>query len=386
MPISKIMLTIKNLVLVLLALSFTASANTLDSLENALKTAKGDLKVKTLNELFRFYMNADPVKAIGYTREALTLATEIDDKKGMAASYNNLGVAYKSQGALEKSLEYYIISLRIYDHLKNKDGIATTKSNIGTIYSMRKDYGQAMKYFEESYKEFSELKENQKLIVAMNNLGNLHSELQLYEKALKYFNQAAQLSEKAGKLYADPINNIGNLYYKQGNYAQAIDFYKKAIQLAKRENNQLTVLNILINLGEVYARNGQSAKAEIYLDSASQLSKQLQAFVYEPPILKSQAYNFARQNKMKQAYEAMVLYDNAKEKLSSEESNRKIAQMEIAINLHAKEKEIETLKDQDQIKSLELKNSRMIISLSILAIVVTLALINLYISKRKVSR
>jgi hypothetical protein len=376
----------KPFLIFLLASTVNVFANPADSLENVLKTAKGDLKVKTLNELFRTYINSDPVKAIGYTREALTLATEIDDKKGMAASYNNLGVAYRSQGALEKSLEYYIISLQIYTHLTNKDGIATTKSNMGTIYSMKKDYGQAMKYFEESRKEFSELKENKKLIVAMNNLGNLHSELQLYEKALKYFNQAAQLSEKSGKLYADPINNIGNLYYKQGNYLQAIEYYKKAIQLAKKENNQLTVLNILINLGEVYARNGQSAKAEIYLDSATALNKQLQAFVYEPPLLKSQAYNFARQNKMKQAYEAMVLYDNAKEKMNSEESNRKIAQMEIAINLQAKEKEIEALKNQDKIKSLELKNSRMIISLSILAIIVTLALVNLYISKRKASR
>src|SRR6188768_2988380 len=85
-------------------------ADPLDSLENVLKSAKGDLKVKTLNELFRFYYNSDPIKAIGYTREALSLASEIDDRKGMAASYNNLGIAYKSQGALDKALEYYLIS------------------------------------------------------------------------------------------------------------------------------------------------------------------------------------------------------------------------------------------------------------------------------------
>ena len=91
----------------LLAFSLLAGySNPVDSLELVLKTAKGDLKVKTLNELFRSHINSDPVKAIGYAREALTLATEIDDRKGMAASYNNLGVAYKSQGALDKSLEY----------------------------------------------------------------------------------------------------------------------------------------------------------------------------------------------------------------------------------------------------------------------------------------
>ncbi len=371
---------------ILLFLSFGAFANPADSLENALKTAKGDLKVKTLNELFRVYINSDPVKAIGYTREALTLATEIEDKKGMAASYNNLGVAYRSQGALDKSLEYYLIAMRIYENLKNQDGIATIKSNIATIYSMKKDYGQAMKYFEESHKHFMELKDQSKLIVAMNNLGSLHSELQLYEQSLKYFTQASQLSEKMGKLYSDPLNNIGNLYYKQGNYKQAIEYYERAIALAKKENNQMTVLNIMVNMGEVYARQGQSNKAEHYLDSAAKLSKQLQAYVYEPAILKSLAFNYSKQGKMREAYETFVLYDQAKEKINSEESNRKIAQMEMALDLQEKEKEVERLKSQEEMTALQLKNTRMVITLIILAIVAGIAFINVYVSKRKAAR
>ncbi len=153
------------LLLAILALAtFQAFANTVDSLENVLKTATGDQKVKTLNELFRSYINSDPVKAIGFAREALTLASEIHDLRGMAASYNNLGVSYRNQGALDKALEYYLFSLRIYDNLKNEDGVATTQNNIGTIYSLKKDYGQAMKYFEESYKKFAKLNDKQKII------------------------------------------------------------------------------------------------------------------------------------------------------------------------------------------------------------------------------
>jgi tetratricopeptide (TPR) repeat protein len=371
------------LLLILLVISTLVYSNTTDSLENVLKTAKGDLKVKTLNELFRAYSSSDPVKAIGYTREALTLATEINDQKGMAASYNNLGVAYRSQGALDKSLEYYLISLRLYDKLKNKDGVATLKSNIGTIYSMKKDYGQAMKYFEEAQQQFIELGDQPKIIGAMNNLGNLHSDLQLYEQALKYYSQASQLSEKAGKIYADPMNNIGNLYFKQGNYQRAVEYYERALKLAQKENNQLTMLNILANLGEVYARAGQGTKAQYYLDSATSLSKQLQAFVYEPTILKSMAYNYAKQNKMKEAYEVMVRYDQTKEKIYGEESSRKIAQMEIALDLQEKEKEIEGLKSADEIKSLQLRNTRMIITLTVLAIIVVFSVVNLFYTRRK---
>ncbi len=51
-----------------------------------------------------------PSARLPTTREAMNLANEIGDKKGLAASYNNLGIAYRNQGALDKALEYYINS------------------------------------------------------------------------------------------------------------------------------------------------------------------------------------------------------------------------------------------------------------------------------------
>jgi tetratricopeptide (TPR) repeat protein len=354
-----------------------------DSLERVLATAKGDLKVKTLNELFRAYLSNDPIKAIEFTREALSLATEIDDKKGMAASYNNLGIAYKNQGALDKSLEYYLISLQLYDGLQNKEGIATTKNNIGNIYSFKKDYGQAMKYFEESHNQFMEINDKQKIIGSMNNLGNLHSDLQLYEQALKYYTEAYQLSQQSGKVYADPLNNIGNLYFKQGNYQRAVEYYKQALALARKENDQLVVLNVLSSMGEVFARAGQFKNSQAYLDSAMELSAQMHAFIFEPSILKSMALNYSKQGKMKEAYETMVRYDLKKEKIYGEESSRKIAQMEIALDLQEKEKEMEIIKTEAAVKSLELQKTRMVITIVILVIGLVLGGLNLVYSKRK---
>src|SRR5882757_9769191 len=150
--------------------------NPLDSLENALKTAEGDKKVKIMNELFRAHINSDPVKAIGYTREALTLAISINDQKGIAACYNNIGISYKNQGALDMALENYLHSLEIYTALQNAEGVATLKNNIANIYSMKRDYSQALKYFEDSHNGFVALGDTPKIIGSMNNLGNLHSD------------------------------------------------------------------------------------------------------------------------------------------------------------------------------------------------------------------
>ncbi|HTH57053.1 MAG TPA: tetratricopeptide repeat protein [Cyclobacteriaceae bacterium] len=366
-----------------LAISILTFSSPIDSLENALKSAKGEAKVKIYNELFRAYINSDPVRAIGYTREGLALAIEISDMKGMAASYNNIGVSYRNQGALDKSLENYLLSLRIYDSLKNVEGTATTKNNIGTIYSLKKDYSQALKYFEESFAQFTQMNDTQKVIGSLNNLGNIHSDLQLYEQALKFYSQAMEMTEKTGKIFSDPLNNIGNLFFKQGNYQKAIDYYKKALALAKKENNQINVINIMTNMGEVFSKTGQTAKAQACLDSALRYCKDLQVYVYEPQILKNLAGNFAKQGKTKDAYETMLSYDKAKDRIYGEESTRKIAQMEMALDLQSKEKEVEALKMDATIRSMELKNTRMVITIVVLVVIAAISLFNLFLARKK---
>ncbi|GIV37951.1 MAG: hypothetical protein KatS3mg032_2330 [Cyclobacteriaceae bacterium] len=372
----------KYLLLTLIALQGFAQQT--DSLEAVLDTARNAVRVKTLNELFRAYLPSDPVKAIGYTREALNLATEIGDKRGMAAAYNNLGVAYRNQGALDKALQYYIKALRLFEELNNKEGIAGTKSNIASLYSLKKDFGQAMKYFNEAHATFTELNDKAKIIASLNNLGNLNSDMQLFEKAMKYYTEAWQLSVQSGKPFADPLTNIGNVYFRQGNYQRAIENYLKALELERQSNNRLGMLTIISNIGIAYTRAGQPRAAQPYLDEALKLSRELQAYTGLPELLKSNALNLYKSGKLKEAFEIMMKYDSARERIYGEESSRSIARMELALALNEKEKEYELLKQQAQINALQLRNTRLFIVLLILGVLVVIAFVNFYfMNKRK---
>lgn len=354
-----------------------------DSLHTALETVEGELKVKALNELFRAYQNADPVTALGYTREALNVATEIGDRKGMAASYNNLGVSYRQQGAIDKALEYYINSLKIYEGLENKEGIATLKNNISTIYAIKKDYGLAVNYLEQSYALFVQLGDKTRIVGSMNNLGNLNSELQLHEKAMRYYSEAYQLSEQEGVKFSDPVNNLGNIYFRQGNYQKAIEFYNKALEIEKENNNRSGMLNTLTNIGSAYTKAKQPTPALRYLDEAEKLAEELQAFSYLPSILRSHADILYQQGKSKDAYETILRYDSLRERIYGEESTKKIAQMELVLNFSEKEKELQMLQKEGQIQSLQLRNSRLFIVMIILGILILLGGINLYYMSNK---
>lgn len=357
--------------------SSVSSQNT-DSLMAALDTTKNERKVKVLNELFRATIQSDPVKALEYTQEALALATKIDDKKGIAASYNNLGVAYKNQGVLDKSLGYYFESLKGYEALNNKEGIATTKNNIATIYSMKGDLEEAKKYLEDSYKKFSELGDERKIIGSLNNLGTLFTETLMFDKAAEYFNQAYELSVKLKEPFSDPMNNMGNLYFRQGDYPQAIEYYQKALALERIQNDRLGILNSITNIGIAYTKARQNKVGQQYLDEAEKLAEELQAYSLLPSILKNNAENQFKLGNTKKAYETLLLYDVAKERIYGQESSRNIAKMETALSLQEKQKEYELLKMDNEIKTLELHNSRLFISLLILSVIVVVASINFY--------
>lgn len=370
------------LVLALL-ISFPLLSQNTDSLKALLDTIQGDQKVKTLNELFRAHLRSDPVTAVGYAQEASLLAAEIDDKRGLAASYNNLGVAYRSQGALDKALKYYITSLRLYDSLGNKEGVATTKNNIANIYSMKRDYAQAMRYLEESYSLFQEMNDPFRLIGSMNNLGNLYHDIDLHDKALEYYTQAYALSEKNGAKFGDPLNNVGNIHFNQGNYQLAITFYEKALEIEREHDNKLGILNTIANIGITYTKARQPANAEKYLQEALQMSEELQALTTMPAIYKASAENYSTQRKWKEAYDMQLKYDEIREKIFSEESSRNIAQMEMVLSFQEKERELMILRKEDEIKTLELHNTRLFIIMAVMGVFVVIAGINFFYVDRK---
>ncbi|HXD92121.1 MAG TPA: tetratricopeptide repeat protein, partial [Bacteroidia bacterium] len=51
------------------------------------------------------------------------------DKRGVAGSYNNLGINYREEGNFAEALKNYLASLKIREEIKDKDGIATCFSS-----------------------------------------------------------------------------------------------------------------------------------------------------------------------------------------------------------------------------------------------------------------
>ncbi len=363
------------LVLGLIGSEFVFSKSLQDSLQYDITNTSGIEKVDTLNTLFRYHLNRDPKKAFEYTQEALNIAQDIDYQKGIATAMNNMGVAYKNQGIFDKSLKFYIEALEINREINNKEGIANALNNIGTIYSLKYDHERALDYFKEALGIYENLGNEDRISGGLNNIGNVYSDLKRYDEALEYYNRALEISEKNGnvKISLDPITNIGNIFFFQNNYPKALDYYRKALEIETESGNLSGQAYALTNIGVTYFRMDNLEEAFENIEMAEQVAISIDANFLLRNIYRTKADIYYLQNKLKEAYETRIIYDKVKDYVYSEESSRRLAQLETAFEFQEKEKQLEILRKENDINDLKIKNSRIIVIIGVMGAILVLA-------------
>jgi tetratricopeptide (TPR) repeat protein len=347
----------------------------LDSLENALPTAQGKDRVDILNNLYIVYNRLNPAKALEHSILALELANEIEYANGRAAALNNIGVIYKNQGVYDEALEYYIESLRISTSIDDKKARASTLNNIGSVYSLKKVYDKALIYFIESYDIFKEIKADEKLIDAINNIGNAYMEMGREDLALDYYSESMTLSAKTkiGGESSHPLNNMGNVYFYRQDFNNALLYYERALVVEKQKGDLLGQAFAMSNLGSTCLELRKYKASIDYLDEAYTIASKIGAYPLLQVIYKNKSRLYYERKDYKQAYDYRMLYDEAKDFVFNEESSRMMAQMEVAVELQEKEKELQQLRQDQKIQMLQLENNRIVILLGVMGSIILLA-------------
>lgn len=164
------------------------------------------------------------------------------------------------------------------------------------------------------------------------------------DRAMQYFLEATSLGEKIGLQNSDSYNNVGNIFFSQGNFQRAVEFYEKALQIARDRNDRAGILKQLSTSVSPMRKPVRPNPRGFILTKRLCFCNDLQAYADLPAIYKAMASNEAIQNNFKAAYEMQLRYDDARQKIYSEESSRNIAQMEMIIEFEEKEHELPSLR------------------------------------------
>lgn len=230
-------------------------------------TSVADLKyqaaaLNTLGTLYR--VRQDPERSIDHYSRSLKIRERLGDKKGMAASLNNLGSVHEDRDKA-LAIAYCERSLAISESLNDKQGMAISLNRMGSAYHYS-DPQRAMLLYTRSLTLGEEVGDQRLILNCLNKIGVLYQARGEYSEAIEYVTRSLAMCEKMGDRQGiiTALNNIATNYYKQGAYSHAIETYNRSLAVAEQAHDELNVAVVLGNIGVIHEAQGDTGKALEY--------------------------------------------------------------------------------------------------------------------------
>lgn len=325
------------------------------------KATLTDQKGQLINNAgMAYYQQGELDKAVNLWYKSLEIKEELSDLKGQANVLNNIGNIEIDLGELDKSKATFKKILAIQTSILDSSGIARTYNTLGYIERINGNDSLALERYESALNIRKKLGHELGTAVGYTNVGFIHKKNQNYQLALKEYDQARTIYEKLedGNGKCAVYNNIANCYYELGDYSTAKTFAEKGLTIAAQRQS----LDNLMYLNEIlYKINAATKNYETALHYHTE-------FITVRDTLNS-----------KKNYKALVNQEMEYEFQKKEA----LAEFE-----RTKEKELEALQYENQLRLTEEKSYRFKLISAVAGTALLIVLLSLYfiIRQLKITR
>ena len=318
--------------------------------------------------------------ALGYHERSLQLMTEIGDRKGMAGSHNNKGSVYTQQGEYALAIEEYLSSIQLLEELNDKEGIGKSYNNIGLVYYLQGNYGQAKEYYNKALDILRPLSDPNVISDILNNMGIIAYEEGKYDESLEYHFESLGGRQGSGNQrgIASSFTNIGDVYAKAEELEQALEYQRKALEIQEELGDKKGMLSSIQGIARVLSLTGQSKEALVSMQKVIDISSEIGAKKELRDAYNEISEIYLRNGDYKTAFMFKDRYAQLKDTLFSEQTREIATNLEAKFESESKTKEIEILKRENEIQDLQLARNRILIISFTIGLVLALISVVLY--------
>jgi len=282
-----------------------------NTLGNGQQTASVLLSLgKTYNNDGNYYM------ALKCYLEAYTTCEKTNDYLNLADICNHLGTIYLSINQPDKSMEYHRKALNYRLVLKTPEGMANSYNNIGKVFLVKNQLDSAHLYFSKALTNCEQIRYTKGNVKALNNLGNVENLRSDFSIAKHYLFQSLLIAKNAGYVagMAEASLYMGNAFLGMHQPDSAKQYY----QLSLKKANQANLV---------------------------QLDHDGYWGLYQCSLI---------QKDFKKALEYFSLFSHSEKKLMLAEENQRLSELRISFETEKKEKDIEMLRKDIELKRLSI--------------------------------
>lgn len=278
-------------------------------------------------------------------------------KKRLMENYRGLGINYGRKGSYEKALEQFLNSLKLAEQINDIKGKASAFNNMGIVEYNMKNYDKAIQYYLNSIAIKEELKDTVGLSYDYQNIGGTYFDLEQYEKSLEYSEKTYQLTKSINDVFGMGLALIskGLNHKKMGHLDLAHYTFLRADSIGKMVNEPWFDVTIGNSLGSIYFIQGKYEEAiEKYLVSV-QITKELQMNKELKESYEGLAAAYEATNRPIQALEYFKLFEEVKDTIFNQTKLQQINDLEIKYESDKKDSEIKLLNKTKQLNEAKIK-------------------------------
>lgn len=379
--------------------SLKSEESVINNLHRKLKNASQPEKVDVYNQFSRYYLSTDAEKAIKYANQALKLAQALNDKKGEAKAYGNLGMGYYFMSEYDDLLEYYKKSLSTYKSIGDQKGVAvlattfyrldkfqksldnykrslllyisennvemiiSTYQNIGNVHKNLGDYAIALENYSKALDlipDDSNGFEVEKTTL-WGNIGEIWFFLEEYDKALEYYLLLhKELTKRKDKhSIAAVLNNMAGVYFFKNNLNEAHKLYNQALSLQIEQNDHYGASISYLYLARILFKQNNVHKAINYHAKSIALAEVINAKAILRENYMELSHLYKKQKNYKKAYEYQLLYSDISDFLAQEQNATQFVNTLAVHDLEKKKQENDMLQAKNENYRLRLEKENL---------------------------
>ena len=285
---------------------------------------------------------------------------------------DNIGTTYYSQSDYPNAFLYYQQALELADSVDYQRTVNSARSNLALVYRILDSPEKALEYLLpiiESYKN-SGLSLQQSNALA--NAAKMYKRLDRLDEAIAYAKEAIAIQEPIDAyMLSESYLVLGKCLYDIKDYKEGLDFVRKALKHAKARDYKTGEIKSSLALAEILIDEKQFREAINMLSGLQRILENLEEtedYRNESNVLFSKAYKgLGQTNQALSFLERAYEYDD---KLKEKERTIALAKNAIEYETDKKEQELIQLKQQAEIRDLQLKERTFYIILLVIGFVI----------------
>ncbi|MCF7919589.1 MAG: tetratricopeptide repeat-containing sensor histidine kinase [Candidatus Cloacimonetes bacterium] len=170
---------------------------------------------------------------------ALDYFLESNDQYDLMSCYNGLGIIHLMKTELDEATHYFQLALQVAEEI-GSEARHSIRVNIGIIQQDQKKYKEALESNFISLKYFQETDQKTSEASTLYNIGFCYYQLEDFEKSFNYLEKSYTLSKELNEQYliSKRSNAVATNLIKMGKLEEALPYIEESVELAEKYDLQ----------------------------------------------------------------------------------------------------------------------------------------------------